>query len=160
MSDDIIGDILIREGGAVTTNDPHDAGGRTQYGISERSNPGAWADGRVTEAEARAIYQKRYIDGPGFDKIPDKQLRTQLIDYGVNSGPMVAIMKLQGILQVTVDGVIGPETLGVLATIHPEDVNNLLVAARVKMIGQIVVKRPDQLKYLVGWLNRALEFLI
>ena len=160
MSDDIIGDILIREGGATVTNDPHDAGGRTQYGISERSNPGAWADGRVTEAEARAIYQKRYIDGPGFDKIPDKQLRTQLIDYGVNSGPMVAIMKLQGILQVTVDGVIGPETLGVLATIHPEDVNNLLVAARVKMIGQIVVKRPDQLKYLVGWLNRALEFLI
>lgn len=152
--------ILKNEGGSIRTNDPLDPGGRTQYGISERANPGAWADGKVTEAEARAIYQKKYVIAPGFDKIKDKQLQTQLIDYGVNSGPMVAIMKLQAILQVNVDGIIGPATLAALDTIHPEDVNNLLVAARVKMIGHIVVNRPSQLRFLNGWLDRALQFLM
>jgi lysozyme family protein len=160
MATDVIGDIIEREGGAVVTNDPADGGGRTQYGISEKSNPAAWADGKVTEAEARAIYQRKYIDGPGFGKIQDKQLQTQLVDFGVNSGPMVAIQKLQGILHVPVDGVLGPQTLTALVGVHPEDVCNLLVAARVRMIGQIVSKNPSQLRFLNGWLDRSLQFLV
>lgn len=157
VPDNIIDDILKREG--PLTNDPTDAGGRTEFGISEHSNPAAWADGKVTEEEARVIYQRKYVDFPKFNLISDKQLREQLIDFGVTSGPMVAIQKLQTILHVDVDGVIGTQTLAALTTIHPEDVNNALVAARIKMIGQIVSKNPSQLKFLNGWLNRAVEWL-
>lgn len=156
---DIITDIEHREGDGKVTNDPVDGGGRTQYGISEKSNPEAWADGKVTEAEARAIYQKKYVETPGFDKIPDGLLRTQLVDYGVNSGPGIAIQKLQEILTVGVDGVLGKATLDALTLRDMNEVNNLLVASRVKMIGRIVTNRPDQLKYLNGWLSRALEFV-
>jgi len=154
---DVIGDVIRREG--PETDDPADAGGRTKYGISEAANPDLWKDGPPTEAQSRARYEQRYIQGPGFDKIQDAQLRTQLIDFGVNSGPMVAIQKLQGILHVDVDGVLGPQTLGALAMMHADDANTALVVARVKMIGKIVTKNPTQLKFLNGWLNRSLEWL-
>lgn len=156
-TESIITDILRREGDA--TNDPLDAGGRTKFGISERSNPGAWADGDVTEDEARAIYRNKYITGPGFDRISDHHLRAQLVDFAVNSGPAVAIMKLQEILEVPADGVLGPATLNRLVQEHPEFVSNALVSKRILMICRIVKKNPSQLKFLEGWVTRALEFL-
>ncbi len=156
-TEQIITDILRREGDA--TNDPLDAGGRTKFGISERANPDAWADGDVSEDEAREIYRRKYVVGPGFDRISDHYLRAHLVDYGVNSGPSVAIMKLQEILGVTVDGVLGPETLNRLVQEHPEAVNNQLVIKRVLMICRIVKKNPSQLKFLEGWVTRALDFL-
>ena len=57
--DKIIDDVLEREGGAAVTNLPEDRGGRTQYGISERFHKDAWADGKVTKAEARTIYEQK-----------------------------------------------------------------------------------------------------
>lgn len=153
----IINDVLKREGEA--TQDPADKGGRTSFGISEKANPQAWADGSVSEAEAREIYLQKYVKFPGFDRITDAQLQAQLVDFGVNSGPQLAIRKLQEILGVSADGVLGPETLSALATVHPEDVNSALVASRVRMIGKIVSKDPSQLKFLSGWLSRAVEFL-
>lgn len=155
---DVIDDIIKREGGLV--NDPLDKGGRTEKGISERSNPEAWADGYVTEEEARAIYQRKYIDGPGFNKITDKQLQAQLIDFGVNSGPMIAIQKLQQLLGVKADGVLGNETLVKISRANTQQVNNQLVISRVKMICQLVQRNPSQLRFLCGWVNRATEFLI
>ena len=162
---EIIDDILRREGGSKKTNDPKDGGGRTQYGIAERSNPKAWADGKVTEEEARAIYEQKYIIAPGFNKIPHPKLQAQLVDFGVNSGPRVAIEKLQAIVGADVDGEIGPQTLAAVETFYkdvddPARLNNLLVVERVKMIGRIVVRNPSQVKFLSGWLNRAFEFLI
>jgi lysozyme family protein len=161
MSNDItniIDDLLRREGGL--TNDPNDAGGRTNYGISEKSNPSAWADNKVTEAEAREIYLTKYVKGPKFDQIPDTLLRAQLVDFGVNSGPSIAIQKLQHIVGVEADGIIGPKTLTALASCDVRAVNNKLAAERIKMIGRICAKNPNQLKFLGGWLNRALEFLV
>jgi lysozyme family protein len=154
---DIITEIIRVEG--APTNDPNDSGGRTQFGISESANPEAWVDGKVTEEEAREIYERKYVRGPGFDKVSDLTLKSQLIDFGVTSGPQLAIMKLQEILHVKVDGVLGPLTLAAINTLHPEAVNGLLVISRVKMICRLVQKVPTNLKYLTGWVTRALEFL-
>lgn len=156
-TEQIITDIIKREGPA--TNDPEDRGGRTQYGIAEASNPEAWADDKVTEDEAREIYTRKYIRWPKFDKIEDFHLRAQLVDFGVTSGPMIAIMKLQEIVGATVDGVIGPQTLAAVKLQHPESVSTRLVASRIRMICRLVKKNPSDLKYLNGWVNRALEFL-
>lgn len=159
--DDVITEIEQDEGGDKLTNDPADGGGRTQYGIAEKSNPQAWADGKVTETEARDIYKNKYFIGPGFDKIPYTPLQAQLTDYGVTSGPAIAISKLQGVLGILVDGKIGPGTLD--AVIHypnPVKLNNLLVGERIKMIAKIIVRDPSQIKFLSGWINRALEFLV
>ena len=158
-TDEILTDVMENEGGSQVTNDPHDGGGRTQYGISERSNPEAWADGKVTEEEARAIFTQKYVNSPGFHQVQDDALRAQLIDFGVNSGPGTAIQKLQEILHVTVDGQLGPKTLAALHLRRGDEVGNLLVAARVRMLGRIVTKNPSQLKWLNGWLDRTLQFI-
>jgi lysozyme family protein len=160
MADTIVDEVMRREDRTLSGVVTADTGGRTQFGISERANPGAWADGRVTEAEAREIYERTYVKGPKFDRIPDELLRAHLVDFGVNSGPMIAIMKLQGIIGADVDGVIGPDTLGRLATMPMDYVHTQLVVARIKLIGRIVTKDPrNQLKMLNGWLTRACEFL-
>lgn len=159
INNKIIDDIITREGGPTFTNDPTDSGGRTQHGISERAHPKAWLDNQVTLDEARAIYRQRYLDSPGFAQIKDPRLRAQLVDFGVNSGPAVAIQKLQGLLKQDVDGILGPKTLSAANAAEPILLNNKLALERVKMIGRIVNKNPAQAKFLNGWLSRALEFL-
>lgn len=142
---------------AVITNDPSDRGGRTQWGIAEHANPTAWADGQVTEAEARAIYERKYITP--FRHLADHEAFEQMVDWGVTSGPRLVAQQLQGIVGAEVDGEIGPQTAQAVAEVDPRTLNNLLVAARVKMIGRIVKRDPSQLKYINGWLDRALGFL-
>jgi lysozyme family protein len=156
----IIDAILLAEGGSKMTDDPTDRGGRTQYGIAERSNPEAWADGRVTEEEARAIYLQKYIIKPGFHQINDDKVRHFLVDFAVNSGPGIAIQCLQRVVGSTPDGVLGPKTAERANSIEPRSLVTRLVIERVKMIGRIVSKNPSQVKYLNGWLNRILDFLV
>jgi lysozyme family protein len=154
---DTVGDVIKREG--PDTNDSLDKGGRTSHGISEKANPEAWKDGKVTEAEARAIYEAKYVKAPHFDTVPDAHLRSHLIDFGVVSGPMIAIQKLQDILHVKADGILGPVTLDALSQQDAVKVNNQLVAARVRLIGRIVSRTVNQVRFLNGWLDRALQFL-
>lgn len=159
-TDRIVDDVMRREDRTLSGVVTVDTGGRTQFGISERANPDAWADNKVTEEEAREIYERKYVRTPKFHLIPDEALRAQLVDFGVNSGPMVAIMKLQQIIGADVDGTIGPDTLGRLSTQDIARVRIRLVAERIKLIGRVVTKDPkNQLTNLNGWLNRALEFL-
>src|SRR3990167_315149 len=158
--DAIISGVIEREG--VETNDPSDKGRRTKFGISEKSNPEAWKDGDVSEEEAREIYTRKYVVWPKFNLIPlsHSALQAQLIDFGVNSGPFIAIQKLQTILGVEADGIIGPNTLKAIEEENPFILNNKLVKERVLMNCRIVKKDPSQLKYLVGWVNRAFEFFM
>lgn len=162
--DDIISKVIKNEvlpgsTDGSPTNDPADLGGRTQFGISEKANPEAWLDNKVTEEEAREIYKRKYVFGPKFDKILDTGLRAQLVDWGVNSGPAIAIQALQRILKVTVDGVLGPETFHALEQKNAILVNNALLKERILMLCRVVQKNPSQLKFLTGLVSRSLEFI-
>lgn len=143
---------------AIVTNFPNDRGGRTQWGIAEKHNPAAWADGKVSEAEARDIYAKKYLQP--FAGLESHPAFEQLVDWGVTSGPRLAIQKLQEVVGVEADGSLGPKTLAAVAAFDPIKLNNALVASHVKMIGRLVKRDPRQLSNLNGWLNRALEFII
>ena len=158
--DKVISEVIKAEGGARVTNDPADAGGRTQYGISERNNPQAWLDGKVTEEEARAIYLQKYVVWPRFNQIPANYalLQRQMIDFGVLSGPLVAIQKLQKVLGVKEDGVLGPKTLTTLVGQDPKSVNNRIVVERLLMNARICKKDPTQLRYIEGWNARSVSF--
>lgn len=157
---DIIDEIISNEGGARETDDPSDEGGRTIYGISERANPLAWANGPPSYANARAIYEQQYILTPHFDLIPFIPLRDQLIDWGVTSGPHTAVVALQHILQVDRDGELGPATIAALATRDAKEVNNLLVAQRELFYRQVAANTFTNRKFLKGWLARAHRFLL
>ncbi|MBU1522112.1 MAG: hypothetical protein KJ728_11905 [Alphaproteobacteria bacterium] len=55
---DFIVDVL--EGSGFIADD--NGRGRSQYGITEKSHPEAWADGRLDRSEARRIIQRDYVE--------------------------------------------------------------------------------------------------
>ena len=165
---DLIDDIIRREGGSKETNDPSDSGGRTKWGISERANPDLWKDGPPTYEQARARYAERYV--LPFEGISDPLLLNQLVDWGVISGPQTVIRILQQLVGAETDGVLGPRTVArinaypgsrVFGVHVPGSVrlNLALRDARVMFFAGLAKARPKDLKFLLGWLRRAMEFM-
>lgn len=162
----ILQDVLKREGGYV--NHPDDPGGSTKFGITQATL--AWWRGKpvtpedvfnLTQAEALGIYTRRYVSGPRFDHPGIHELvRAQLIDFGIHSGPVIAIKAVQRATGVEADGKLGPLTFAAMHDVPPELLNNRLVKARLDLIARLVVKHPAQLKFLCGWVNRASSFLV
>ena len=164
---DLLTEIIEREGGERVTNDPDDAGGLTQYGITRRDHPEAWADGKVTLDEARAIYNRQYRQVRGIYRIPSRYLQAQVTDFAVTSSPARAVKKLQEILGVEQDGQIGPQTLERIVN-YPSGklygheipgmvrLNIAYERARGAFYIELAKAKPSQLKYITGWLRRTL----
>lgn len=96
--DNIIADVLKAEGGYV--NNPSDGGGETNYGITAavaRANGYAGPMRDLPRSTAEAIYRKRYVTDPGFDKVAEisELIAAELVDTGVNMGPARAAEFLQ-----------------------------------------------------------------
>ncbi len=168
-TEDIITGVLLREG-STYTDDPQDHGGPTKYGITLRDlrtwrgQPGlTGADvAALTEAEARAIYRRRYVAQPGFDSIADPWLQAWLVDTGVLQGPRVAVKLLQKAVGVETDGVLGPITRAAAASADLATLRRTLQAARLAHLVAVALSDvpPDiivhtQLKFLKGWIARA-----
>lgn len=113
--------------------------------------------------ERRAIYRARYIERPGFtpEAIPDDDLRAQVIDFGVNSGPARAVRYLQRLVHVPVTGVMDPATVEWLRTHRGYLwlVHDALAAVRGRMVVGAVeagrIRRADER----GLVRRALSFV-
>lgn len=157
----IITGVLKREGGFQ--QNPNDLSrGATNMGITQatlaswRGNPVSVDDVRsLTADEARAIYRKRYVEDPGFDKFASDDLCAAMVDIGVNSGPVQAVKLLQRALGVTEDGLLGPATMKAVATC-PNLVKKL-ATQRAWFYLAIVDKDETQKIFLRGWIARAIE---
>lgn len=125
----ILDEVIRREGGYV--NDPRDAGGETNWGITvktARANGYTGSMKAMHRLEAEKIYRKQYVIAPGFDRIAqiDESIAAELVDTGVNMGPATATRFLQRALNamnnqardygdIVVDGELGSGTLAALA---------------------------------------------
>jgi lysozyme family protein len=139
------------EGGYVA--DPDDHGGETKYGISKRSYP--YLDIRnLTWKDVKLIYLKDYWKPMKCDEM-QYPLARAVFDYGVNSGKSRSIKTLQLILNVMVDGVIGPKTLAAIHNIDQQSAAETLILNRVEFLIQLTQRRPSDLKYLKGWMFRT-----
>ncbi len=179
-SEEIIQAILDREDGY--SDREADRGGPTKYGITA-AVLGEWRKlGRTASRkevmnldvhEAREIYMARYILGPGFDKIPDDDIRAFVVDMGVNLGTHAGGKMFQraiGLLGDDVDGVVGPQTLHALSLTSKERVMRRLIQARGEFYMNVAIDNTDvqdflkkhptsQLHNLRGWIRRTMEFL-
>lgn len=122
--------VLAAEGG--NDDDPHDPGGRTSRGITQREYDAyrrreglprgdVW---RATDAEVKQIYHDSYWQ-PWCDRFP-AGLDYLYFDMAVNAGPMRATRLLQRALGVKADGHIGVVTLGAIE--HETDMPALIRA--------------------------------
>lgn len=122
--------VLVHEGGYV--NHPKDPGGATNKGVTQavydgfrrRASAKIQSVRGITDKEVRAIYKRQYWDFARCDALP-AGVDYMVFDGAVNSGPSRSIRWLQSALGVSVDGMIGEETIGA-AQAHPD--RNALIA--------------------------------
>ncbi|MBE0413303.1 holin-associated N-acetylmuramidase [Yoonia sp.] len=179
---DIATAIVAREGGYV--NDPDDPGGATKYGVTihtmRRLGLDLTGDGQVdaqdvqvlTRARAVSIFIDCYYRRPGLDRLP-APLQASVFDMYVNAG-VHAVKILQRLLgnmriPVTVDGIIGPQTIAAAQKAMQAAPDHLVDAygiARRNYYYDLADRRPNSRKYARkrdggkgGWITRAEEFI-
>lgn len=162
LIDEMLIAVVRREGGFVHLK--ADKGGATKFGITQstlsfwRGHPASIDDVKnLTETEAVAIYKDLYYNKPNISSLPDP-LDDFIFDFGVNSGPALAIKALQECLGITPDGVCGPVTVAAAIADMPRIVIKV-IKWRIMMFSRIVKKDPSQIIFLAGWLARTLSFL-
>jgi len=160
----IIDEVMKAEGWPQFTDAPADRGGPTRGGITLKTLSGYM--GRecsvdelkaLDEATARAIYETLFIVKPGFMRIADERVREYLIDIGVTSGPARAIRYLQRVVGAKDDGVLGSATADAANRFDPDALLRRLVAYRAKKMAADVQDNPAQIKWLEGWIARAVK---
>lgn len=174
-------EIVAREGGFV--NDPDDPGGATNFGVTihtlRRLGLDVTGDGEVDVADVRALSQEQaveiflthYYSRPRIGEMPEA-VQASLFDMYVNAGGN-AVKILQRLLrdmgyEVSVDGVIGPQTLRAArdaAAPRPEALRDAYGVARRNYYFRLADRRPASRKYARsrsdkgGWIKRAEEFM-
>lgn len=175
-------EIVAREGGYV--NDPDDPGGATKYGVTihtmRRLGLDLTGDGQVTPADVRALSRDQavnlfithYFVEPGIGRLP-QVLQSSVFDMYVNAGRN-AVKILQRLLsqmgqKVSIDGVIGPQTIGAAdAAYHaaPRHLADAYAIARRNYYFRLADRRAASRKYARtrvggkgGWIRRAEEFM-
>lgn len=174
--------IVAREGGYV--NDPADPGGATNHGVTihtmRRLGLDLDRDGQVTPADVRRltraqaveIFIEHYFRRPRIAELP-AALQPTVFDMYVNAGSN-AVRILQRLLcemrlPVTVDGVIGPQTIAAAARAAeaaPDHLADAYGIARRNYYYALADARPASRKYARrqdggkgGWITRAETFI-
>lgn len=137
-------ELLKSEGGY--TNHPADPGGPTNYGITiydyrKYINHDATAQDvkDMKLDDAKSIYKTKYWDAQRCDELP-AGVDYAVFDYGVNSGIGRSKKVLQRVLNVDVDGELGPQTMNAMSKANPK-----------KVIIAICDERLNFLKHLHTW---------
>jgi len=145
---------LIHEGGYVF--DKNDRGGETNFGISKRAYPDIDIK-NLTVAQAKEIYKRDYWDRVRGDEIASQRVASEIFDTAVNMGVRTASKLIQGCVGSHPDGVIGNITLQKINAMDEELLLLRFKLAKVARYAYLAKKRPANRKFLLGWINRALE---
>jgi lysozyme family protein len=134
-----------------------DAGGRTQYGIAQAWNPQEWADGRVTEEEARAAYAQKYWTAQGCDRIPPA-LGLLCFDLFIQHPPLAAGRLWQRAIQEKpLDGVIGESSIRTAQRVPISVVQERYFPMRVIHYLDLIRADSTLLKFREGWMGRLFK---
>ena len=162
------GKLLRLEGGYV--NHALDKGGPTKYGVilSMWQEHGHDKDGdgdidaedikKLTEEDARYIAKKIFWDYFLADHISNESVAEFIVDWGYNSGRKTVAKIVQRLINVEVDGIVGIQTLRAINTGDQERLFNLLKIERKVFLNNIIRRKPDQIVFYDGWMNRVNSF--
>jgi lysozyme family protein len=162
--DKIVPHIIKWEGGLV--NDPMDAGGLTNKGVTYR----VWCEHfgrdemerfkRMDEADWKAIYLKGFWQPMRCEEMP-QAIADIVAEFGWMSGHNAAITTLQRAINsvqgepgLKEDGQIGRFTLAALNKAKPELIATAMIAERRRFYVAIIARRPQNARFRNGWNNR------
>lgn len=148
--------VLQSEGGYV--NNPHDPGGATNKGITQRVYDAyrkflGQPIGSVKfigGEEVSSIYRRQYWDAVRGGDLP-AGVDYAVFDEAVNSGPVKAITDLQRALGVAADGQLGLVTLTALRSAGGRTVINKVCDLRLGFLRKLTTWRY----FGAGWTNRV-----
>jgi lysozyme family protein len=143
-------------------NDPDDTGGATMVGITIGTyrtycRYKGWKSPSVNDLKAmpykvwRDIVYTLYWSKWKAENIADQNVANIVVDWIWGSGA-ATIKKMQILLGVTADGIVGPKTLAALN--NTPGIKDKIYQARKAYFEAIVKKNPTQKKWLKGWMNR------
>jgi lysozyme family protein len=163
--------LLKFEGGFA--DDPADPGGVTNKGITFKTFTGCAKKllnvdptlenlKNLTDDEAGTIYRALYWNPVRGDEMELQDLANIVCDFYVNGGGN-ATKLLQRVMndlgaELTVDGSIGPASMGALAGLDQTDVYRSYKSGRIAYYQNLALTQPALSKFLKGWLNRANAF--
>jgi lysozyme family protein len=144
--------VIGHEGGLV--DHPDDPGKLTKFGISKRQYPDVDI-ANLTREDARLIYRRDYWDAIKGYQLPEA-LGLCLFDMAVNSGVSQAVRTLQRAIDVPVDGILGPGTLGKALSLPPPILVAYFQAERVVFLAGL----PTWKTFGRGWTRRTFSTAI
>ena len=169
--DALIARVILREGSALYTDRPSDAGGPTKYGVTLatlhdwRKMPVSAEDvRRLTQDEAVRIYRTKYF--PSWFEIPPREEIAELLfDDAVNAGVGGATLHVQSVLKHwhlydgAIDGAFGPKSTAALMRVENWGAFYYAVKCeRLEGYLRYVGRDPRQAEYAAGWANRSDQF--
>lgn len=141
-------------------NDPLDRGGETKYGVAKNAN----MDLNITTldwAAAKRVYYRRYWLAANCDDLTliSPRLAVLHFDGAVNHGVGRAGRFLQQAVGAVEDGDVGPATLREVQNDIKSDADAIKICAlictsREQFYRAIVARRPEQVRFLRGWMAR------
>lgn len=151
--------ILNLEGGV--SHHPADRGGLTNLGVTQgtydlylKSKGLPAADVReISRETATEVYRSMFWE-PAACPFLTWRLGLLHFDTAVQRGAVKANRMLQQIIGVKPDGMIGPQTLQVIAIAEEESILRNYLRDRERHYEQRVAEAPDQAVFLAGWRNR------
>lgn len=171
--DDVLGLVLKNEGGLV--NDPSDRGGLTNFGITIRSfcvflypskDPNILSQDpeirrklkNITIDEVKKFYKEMYWDRIHGDEML-RDMSFILFDQAINRGVATTVKALQSFLNISGDGIMGPETLEAIklqfnSGNSRKKIQQFIFLLQLRYIN-IVKNDISQLKFLSGWIART-----
>ncbi|MFZ4110388.1 MAG: glycoside hydrolase family 108 protein [Polymorphobacter sp.] len=158
---------LMAEGGYQLTNVSGDRGGQTYAGIARNPNPQwpGWAfidRGEIPPTQmVRDFYRDGWWTPIRGDEIADQRVAESIFDFGVNTSaygrPAVAVKLAQIVAGVTPDGDFGPKTLQAVNAMDGALFAARYTVAKIARYRDIVARDRTQIKFLLGWISRALK---
>ena len=155
--------MIVNEGGYVMHTVKDDRGGATYAGIARNFHPG-WPGWRVIDQGetppadlVRQFYRSQFWHPLRLDEVTHQEVASNIFDFGVNAGISTAAKLAQLVAGATPDGKIGAKTLQALNGIDPDLFVARYALAKIARYRDIVRKDRSQIKFLVGWVSRALH---
>lgn len=129
-----------------------DAGGETKFGIAKNANPDLDIKA-LTLNQAMEVYYNRYWTPLCCDSF-EENVAINVFDAGVNHGTGAAAKMLQRAVSATPDGQIGKVTINATKSFKSQEICDKILKSREDLFNSIVSRKPEQAKFLKGWLNR------